>query len=201
MIGDKILELRKKNDLSQEKLAEKIDVTRQTISNCELGETSPDLKQASELAKIFNVTLDELVGTNREDILYDKVNSVEEKSNLILKKLSHLSWISLLYFALFLIIVLVLWNLFCSVYYANTVSATSTGVEAHCMIDNKYYKYSVMKNIADGTLVLTTTDNELLDNFNISDYDDVNVAIKDIEKYVLVKNGKCGIDPDNPFNN
>ncbi len=201
MIGDKILELRKKNDLSQEKLAEKIDVTRQTISNWELGETSPDLKQASELAKVFNVTLDELVGINREDILYDKVNSVEEKSNFILKKLSHLSWISLLYFGLFLIIVLVLWNLFCSVYYANTVSATSAGVEAYCMIDNKYYKYSVMKNIADGTLVLTTTDNELLDNFNISDYDDFNVAIKDIEKYVLAKNGKCGIDPDKTFNN
>ncbi len=201
MIGDKILELRKKNDLSQEKLAEKINVTRQTISNWELGETSPDLKQASELAKVFNVTLDELVGTNREDILYDKVNSVEGKSNLILKKLSRLSWISLLYFALFLIIVLVLWNLFCSVYYGNTVSATSAGVEAHCMIDNKYYKYSVMKNIADGTLVLTTTDNELLDNFNMSDYDDFNVAIKDIEKYVLAKGGKCGIDPDKTFNN
>ena len=201
MIGDKILELRKKNDLSQEKLAEKIDVTRQTISNWELGETSPDLKQASELAKVFNVTLDELVGTNREDILYYKVNSVEEKSNLILKKLSRLSWISLLYFALFLIIVLVLWNLFCSVYYGNTVSATSTGIEAICEIDGVIHKYSVMKNIADGSLNLTTTDNELIGNFNISDYDDVNVAIKDIEKYVLAKNGKCGIDPDNLFNN
>ena len=196
MIGDRILELRKKNDLSQEKLAEKINVTRQTISNWELNETSPDLKQASELAKVFNVTLDDLVGISTEDVLYDKVNSIEEKSNLILRKISHLNWISLVYFALFLIIILVLWNLFCSVYFANTVSATSTGIEAACMIDDKYYKYSVMKNIADGTLSLSTTDNELLDNFNISDYDDFNVAIKEIEKYVLAKGGKCGIDPD-----
>ena len=41
-LGDKILELRKKQGLSQEELGEKIDVTRQTISNWELGETSPN---------------------------------------------------------------------------------------------------------------------------------------------------------------
>ena len=46
-IGNKISELRKKNNLSQEALAEKIGVTRQTISKWELGETSPDIKQAT----------------------------------------------------------------------------------------------------------------------------------------------------------
>ena len=59
-IGNKILELRKKNNLSQEALAEKIGVSRQTISKWELGETSPDIKQAKELSKVFNVSLDEL---------------------------------------------------------------------------------------------------------------------------------------------
>ena len=59
-IGNKILELRKNAKLSQEQLAEKMDVTRQTISKWELGETTPDIKQAKELSKIFNVSLDEL---------------------------------------------------------------------------------------------------------------------------------------------
>lgn len=54
-IGNKILELRKKNNLSQEALAEKIGVSRQTISKWELGETSPNIKQAKELSKVFNV--------------------------------------------------------------------------------------------------------------------------------------------------
>ena len=54
-IGNKILELRKKNNLSQEALAEKIGVSRQTISKWELGGTSPDIKQAKELSKVFNV--------------------------------------------------------------------------------------------------------------------------------------------------
>lgn len=59
-IGENILNLRKKEKLSQEQLAEKIGVTRQTISNWELGESSPDLKQAKELSKIFGVSLDDL---------------------------------------------------------------------------------------------------------------------------------------------
>lgn len=49
--GNKISELRKKNNLSQEELAEKIGVARQTISKWELGETSPDIKQSKELSK------------------------------------------------------------------------------------------------------------------------------------------------------
>ena len=44
-LGEKILELRKKNGFSQEQLGEKINVTRQTISNWELGETSPNPEQ------------------------------------------------------------------------------------------------------------------------------------------------------------
>ena len=41
-LGNKILEYRKRNGLSQEQLADKINVTRQTISNWELGETQPN---------------------------------------------------------------------------------------------------------------------------------------------------------------
>ena len=48
-IGNKIMELRKKNNLSQEELAEKVGVARQTISKWELGETAPDLKQAKKI--------------------------------------------------------------------------------------------------------------------------------------------------------
>ena len=61
-IGQNILNLRKSANLSQEQLAEKMGVTRQTISNWELDESSPDLKQGRELSKIFNVSLDNLAG-------------------------------------------------------------------------------------------------------------------------------------------
>lgn len=60
-VGQNIYNLRKNINLSQEQLAEKLGVTRQTISNWELEESVPDLKQAKELSKIFKVSLDELI--------------------------------------------------------------------------------------------------------------------------------------------
>ena len=68
-IGQNILNLRKSAKLSQEQLAEKMGVTRQTISNWELEESSPDLKQAKELSQIFNVSLDDLAGDSTFEYL------------------------------------------------------------------------------------------------------------------------------------
>ena len=61
-INENIYNLRKKNGLSQEDLAEQIKVARQTISNWELGETSPNTEQLVLLAKAFNISVDELIG-------------------------------------------------------------------------------------------------------------------------------------------
>ena len=87
-IGKKIMDLRKKNGLSQEELAEKVGVARQTISKWELGETSPDLKQAKELSKIFNASLDELVNNDIKDILVEKTSNTEKLAGLILNLLN-----------------------------------------------------------------------------------------------------------------
>lgn len=67
-IGEKIVELRKKYHLTQEKLAEKVGVSRQTLANWESDLTSPNLNQASTLSQIFKVSLDELAN-NQLDIL------------------------------------------------------------------------------------------------------------------------------------
>jgi transcriptional regulator with XRE-family HTH domain len=84
-VGNKIYELRKNAKLSQEQLAEKINVTRQTISNWELGQTVPDIIQATEISKIFNITLDELVDNNVKDILVEKISNTEKMANKTLK--------------------------------------------------------------------------------------------------------------------
>ncbi|MDE7432459.1 MAG: helix-turn-helix domain-containing protein [Lachnospiraceae bacterium] len=57
----KLYELRKKNGLSQEELAGKLNVTRQTISKWELGESTPDMEKLVMLGDYFNISLDELV--------------------------------------------------------------------------------------------------------------------------------------------
>lgn len=60
-----------------------IGVTRQTISNWELNENSPDLKQAEKLADIFNIIMDELIGN--KNILLEKIDKTESNSKLIIK--------------------------------------------------------------------------------------------------------------------
>lgn len=65
-IGEKIIELRKGRSYTQEKLANKLGITRQTLSNWECNITSPDLEQAKKIAEIFNISLDDLVNINLE---------------------------------------------------------------------------------------------------------------------------------------
>lgn len=66
-LNQNIYRLRKEKGLSQEKLAEKINVSRQTISNWELGETSPNPEQLILLSKVFQKSIDELVGNEMMD--------------------------------------------------------------------------------------------------------------------------------------
>lgn len=84
-LGNKILDLRKKQNLSQEQLAEKLNVTRQTISKWELDETSPDIKQAKQLSKIFKVSLDELTDNDIKDMLIEKVSNTEKLAGMLIK--------------------------------------------------------------------------------------------------------------------
>lgn len=56
--------MRKEKDISQEYLAEKMNVSRQTISKWENGTAMPDLKKLGELVELFDTTMDELLGTS-----------------------------------------------------------------------------------------------------------------------------------------
>ena len=83
-LGNKILELRKKEGYSQEELGEKIGVTRQTISNWELDETAPNPEQLKLLSKELKISIDELLSNDINNVLVNKVNSTEKLSKLIL---------------------------------------------------------------------------------------------------------------------
>ena len=76
--NEKLVKLRKENLLSQEELAEKLGVTRQTISKWELEQTTPDMDKLSQIAKLFNVSVDELLNEADEPI---KANQASDKNN------------------------------------------------------------------------------------------------------------------------
>ena len=87
-LGNMILELRKKKGLSQEQLGEKVNVTRQTISNWELNETTPNPEQLKLLSKALEVSIDELLGNDFTSIIGTKMNKIDGnviKNNNLLK--------------------------------------------------------------------------------------------------------------------
>ena len=80
-LGNNLFEARKKAGLTQDKVAEKLGVTRQTISKWETNETTPDIYQAKKLAKLYNLSLDELIefDTDIKEIEEIIKNTNEEK--------------------------------------------------------------------------------------------------------------------------
>lgn len=90
---EKLQKLRKDNNLSQEKLAEKIGVSRQAISKWERGEATPDSDNLICLAKIYNISLDELISSKEEK---GNTNMNEESKKTKLMKIKDYVLVALL---------------------------------------------------------------------------------------------------------
>lgn len=180
-LGEKILELRKKNGFSQEQLGEKINVTRQTISNWELGETSPNPEQLKLLSKVLNVSIDELLDNDIQSVLVEKVSNTEKLAGLVLKVLK---WLGII-FIIFLVIDVVALILF---------SISGNFVEYHsastiCKIEDKEYeiefgtdKYFKCDNCS------TKMKKEIEE---LIDFNDIEDSMRNIEKYFKFNNGTC----------
>ena len=69
MIKDNLVCLRKINGYSQEEIAEKIGISRQAYGKWEKGETVPDVEKCGLLASFYGITIDDLVHTNRGQIV------------------------------------------------------------------------------------------------------------------------------------
>lgn len=68
MININLKRLRKINQYTQEEVAEKINVSRQAVAKWENGESTPDINSCIALAKLYNVTMDDLVNHSEEDL-------------------------------------------------------------------------------------------------------------------------------------
>ena len=73
--NEKLMELRKREGLSQEELGYKLNVTRQTVSKWELGQTTPEMDKLLEISKLFNLSVDDLINDSE---LENKTNSTQE---------------------------------------------------------------------------------------------------------------------------
>lgn len=127
-LSEKLLNLRKANDLTQEQLAEKTGVSRQSVSKWESGQSVPELDKIVALSELFNVSTDYLLKPSEIDLLTVKTQMLENQQKTLEKEMQKKTRqkktilgciaIYLLAFAILLLLkrisweVEVLWNLF-----------------------------------------------------------------------------------------
>ena len=182
-LGDNILKLRKDNHLSQEQLAEKINVTRQTISNWELGETSPNPEQLKLLSKTLNVSIDELLDNDIKEILEKRISNTEKLAGIIIKILKVFGIFIILYFVL-IIVAIILFTAF-----PNEPSVEKISSTMYCSIEDNEYEITIgsdnyfdcPKCTKDMTVYLK----------DITDWANIEHSIENIEKYFTDNGGSC----------
>lgn len=79
-LGNHLFHARKKSGLSQETVAEKIGVSRQTISKWETDETVPDIYQSKKMARLYHISLDDLIDFDVElNEIQESILNTDEK--------------------------------------------------------------------------------------------------------------------------
>lgn len=184
MLGENIYNLRKSKKLSQEQLAELINVTRQTISNWELGETSPNPEQLKLLSKTLNVSVDELLNNDIKNILVEKVNNTEKLAGMIIKILKFVG----IAFLVMLVVDIIAFIIFAFVKNDAIVSNVESST-INCSIDENDYLISVE---SDGYFNCSNCNKDIQNDIKeLIDYSDINNTMKDIEMYFNSNNGTC----------
>lgn len=181
-LGENILRLRKQQGISQEQLGERINVTRQTISNWELGETAPNPEQLKLLSKALNISIDELLDNEIRSVLENKVSNTEKLAGIIIKILKI---IGIVFIVLFIIDVIAL---VCFTASGNLTSVESSATTI-CEIDDEQYEvefgtdnYFKCENCSD------KMSKELKE---VIDFKNIDKSIKNIENYFESNNGSC----------
>ena len=184
-LGDNILKLRKDYKLSQEQLAEKVDVTRQTISNWELGETSPNPEQLKLLSKALNVSIDELLNNDIKQVLVEKVSNTEKLAGLIIKMLKVMGILFIVGFVAIIIL-----SVFFGSRQSSKTEKTGQTVQLSCALNNEKYEYLVEYDQNDN--IIDASGSEYIINIvKDKEFNKAKILVKYIETYFKDNGGKC----------
>ena len=184
MLGENIYNLRKSKKLSQEQLAEKINVTRQTISNWELGETSPNPEQLKLLSKTLNVSIDELLNNETQNVLMEKVSNTEKLAGIIIQSLKIIGIVFLFLFIIDIISLLIF-----IVVKKDNVSFHTKEIEITCSIKDDDYLITIAN---DAYFNCSNCSQKIQKDIKeIIDYSDIDRTKKEIETYFSKNNGSC----------
>ncbi len=190
-LGKKIAELRKKNNLSQEELAEKVGVARQTISKWEIGDTTPDINQVKIISKIFNISIDELVDNDINNVIVEKVSNTEKLAGITIKILKVFGIMLIVFITLILLFVII----FMVDMPRNDYDIVGT-TKVSCNLDNEKYVYEAEYN-KNYQVINSGGDAYIMNHTDIESYEDVNKIVAHIEDYFKDHGGKCTVVNDN----
>ena len=153
---NRLYELRKQKGLSQEELASRLDVTRQTVSKWELGETAPDIKQAQILSQIFNISLDELTGNDTKGVIYEKVSNTERLAGTVIRILKALG----IFFIAFVIVSVIIFVI--------SIIAFSN-LREEVSFENNVEKVTFTEVVGEETYIITISSDGYFEGIGMSD--------------------------------
>lgn len=186
MLGDNIFKLRKKEGLSQEQLAEQVNVTRQTISNWELNETTPNPEQLKLLSMALNISIDELLNNDIRNVLVEKVSNTERLAGIIIKIIKV---IGILFLSYLLIII------FGLILFSINIKDSSSKVDnqtvyLECSLNDKNYSYLIESDSDDN--IIDSSGSEFIVNI-VKDkkISKGKILVEYIESYFKDKGGDC----------
>lgn len=166
-LGNKLINLRKQNKMTQEQVADKLEVTRQTISNWELNQTKPDIEQLKSISYLYKLSIDELLDNDVKELLTEKISNVEKLTGLVYKIM-----IGLLILLGISIIVFIKNKIFYVEFYG------VSGSHIYCNLDGQSYEITLTSEKVYGNNIVL--DDEIpINNVDVYPY----LSIPDLEKY------------------
>lgn len=184
MLGENILKLRKRQGLSQEQLGELVNVTRQTISNWELNETTPNPGQLKLLSKALNVSIDELLDNDVKNVLVEKVSNTEKLAGMIIKILKVAGIVFIIY------VVLIVIAIISFRFIGSSKASNIEQVEMECSINENDYIISIG---SDGYFNCSNCPKQMQKEIKQSytDFSNISKTSDNINNYFKSQNGFC----------
>jgi len=185
-LGNKLLDLRKQSKLTQEEVADRLMVTRQTISNWELNQTKPDIDQTKGLSKLYNISIDELIDNDIKEILTKKVSNVEKLAGLIYTILKIVVILFISAIILSIIGVALLSGIRKSVVVETEITTTLT-----CELNNEKYEIKITTIGDDNEITEIGGSSKLINILDLEKYQYMDQLQDKVTSYIETNGGNC----------
>ena len=191
MLSENIKTIRKNKGFTQEELAARLHVTRQTISKWEKGYSVPDASILSDMADVFEVSVGDLLGAEKidpkqSDAIVEQLSRINEQLTIKNRRAKRI-WKTVIIMALVLFVVIPLGiSIPGFMMMSHTGESTGIGItEWDISVDGKDYKYEVRYDKNYNIESRSSEGDPAIDEeLNLDSYQDPNEIKKEIESYV-----------------